>query len=259
MRLFLEEYAYSNALKNSSARLKVLFVLSNLILGVFSTSPIAPFIIFSTMVFLTIFMARIPARDYFMWFSMPLFFTIPLFLAMIFFFAGIEPWMQFNLLDYKLTMYKDSLNLGLLMVSRVLSGTSCLLFLAFTTPMNKLSSVLKLLKVPDIIIELSMLIYRYIFVVLEETTRMELSQRTRLGYTTFKKSLNSLSLLVTNVFIRAMNRGEKLHVAMESRCYDGKIELLEEDSIHKLSMIALITFEGLIFMVMYLTSDFQVL
>ncbi len=258
MRLFLEEYAYSNALKNSSARLKVLFVLSNIVLGVFSASPVTPFIIFSTMVFLTIFVAKIPARDYFTWFSIPMFFTIPLFLAMIFFFAGTEPWIQFNLLDYKLTMYKDSFNLGLLIVSRVLSGTSCLLFLAFTTPMNKLSSVLKLLKVPDIIIELSMLIYRYIFVVLEETTRMELSQRTRLGYTTFKKSLNSLSLLVTNVFIRAMNRGEKLHVAMESRCYDGKIELLEEDSIHRLSMIALITFEGLIFMVMYLTLDFRV-
>ncbi len=258
MRPFLEEYAYFNALKNTSARLKVLFVLSNLILGVFSTSPIAPFIIFSTMVFLTIFIAKIPARDYFIWFSIPLFFTIPLFLTMIFFFGGIEPWIQFNLLDYKLTMYKDSFNLGLLIVSRVLSGTSCLFFLAFTTPMNKLSSVLKLLKVPDIIIELSMLIYRYIFVVLEETTRMELSQRTRLGYTTFKKSLNSLSLLATNVFIRAMNRGEKLHVAMESRCYDGKIKLLEEDPIPKLTLIALITFEGLIFMVMYLTLDFRV-
>jgi cobalt/nickel transport system permease protein len=258
MRLFLEEYAYSNALKNTNTRLKVLFVLSNLVFGVFSTSPVAPFIIFSTMVFLTIFMAKIPARDYFMWFSTPLFFTIPLFLAMIFFFGGTQAWVQFNLFDYKLTIYRDSFNLGLLVVSRVLSGASCLFFLAFTTPMTKLSSAMKLLKVPDIIIELSMLIYRYIFVVLGEATRMELSQRTRLGYTSFKKSLNSLSLLATNVFIRAMDRGEKLHVAMESRCYDGKIKLLEEDSIQKLPMIALITFEGLIFMVMYLTRDMRV-
>jgi len=240
MRLFLEEYAYSNALKNSNTRLKALFVLSNLILGVFSTSPVAPFIIFCTMVFLTIFMAKIPARDYFMWFSTPVFFTIPLFLAMIFFFG-------------------DGINLGLLVVSRALSGASCLFFLAFTTPMAKLSSAMKLLKVPDIIIELSMLIYRYIFVVLGEATRMELSQRTRLGYTSFKKSLNSLSLLVTNVFIRAMNRGDKLHVAMESRCYDGKIKLPEEESIQKLPLIALITFEGLIFMVMYLTRDMRVI
>jgi cobalt/nickel transport system permease protein len=240
MRLFLEEYAYSNALKNSNTRLKVLFVLSNLILGVFSTSPVAPFIIFCTMVFLTIFIAKIPARDYFIWFSTPLFFTIPLFLAMIFFFG-------------------DGINPGLLVVSRVLSGASCLFFLAFTTPMAKLSSAMKLLKVPDIIIELSMLIYRYIFVVLGEATRMELSQRTRLGYTSFKKSLNSLSLLATNVFIRAMNRGEKLHVSMESRCYDGKIKLLEEDSIQKLPLIALIIFEGLIFMVMYLTKDLRVI
>ncbi len=259
MRLFLEEYAYSNALKNSNTRLKVLFVLSNLILGVFSPSPVTPFIIFSTMIFLTIFVAKIPVMDYFIWFSIPLFFTIPLFLAMIFFLGGTEPWIQFNVFDYKLTIYMDSFNLGLLVVSRVLSGTSCLFFLAFTTPMTKLSSAMKLLKVPDIIIELSMLIYRYIFVVLGEATRMELSQRTRLGYTSFKKSLNSLSLLATNVFIRAMDRGEKLHVAMESRCYDGKIKLLEEDPIPKLTLIALITFEGLIFMIMYLTSDFRVL
>ncbi len=258
MRLFLEEYAYSNGLINSNTRLKVLFVLSNLILGVFSTSPVAPFIIFFTMVFLTIFMAKIPARGYFKCFSTPLFFTIPLFLAIIFFSGGMQAWLQFNLFDHNLTIYRDSFNLGLLVASRVLSGASCMFFLAFTTPMTKLASAMKMLKVPDIIIELSMLIYRYIFVVLVEAARMELSQRTRMGYTSFKKSLNSLSLLAANVFIRAMNRGEKLHVAMESRCYDGKIKLLEEDSIQELPLIALIIFEGLIFMVMYLTTDLRI-
>ena len=69
MRLFLEEYAYFNALKNTSASLKVLFVLSNLILGVFSASPITPFIIFSMMVFITIFVAKIRVRQKFFDFS----------------------------------------------------------------------------------------------------------------------------------------------------------------------------------------------
>lgn len=259
MRLFLEEYSHNNKLKNSSTKLKVLFVLSNLGLSVFSLSPITPFIIFITMVFLTIFLAKIPFRDYFRWFSIPLVFTFPLFLVMIFFFGGAAEWALFNLFGYKLIAYKDGFNLGLLVISRVLSGTSCLLFLAFTTPMTKLSSALKLLKVPDIIIELTMMIYRYIFVVLDEATRMERSQRTRLGYSSFKKSLNSLSLLATNIFIRAMNRGEKVYVSMESRCYSGKIVLEEEKSIPKLPLIMVIAFEGLLFIVMHLTKDFRIL
>lgn len=259
MRLFLEEYAHFNKLKNSSSQLKVLFVLSNLGLGVFSVSPITPFIIFITMVILTIFVAKIPFRDYFRWFSIPLFFTFPLFLAMIFFFGGAEQWASFNLFGYKLTTYRDGFNLGLLVISRVLSGTSCLFFLAFTTPMTKLSSTLKLLKIPDIVIELTMMIYRYIFVVLDETTRMERSLRTRLGYSSFKKTLNSLSLLATTIFIRAMNRGEKVYASMESRCYSGKIVLEEEKAIPKLPLIMLIAFEGLLFVVMHLTKDFRVL
>ncbi|MDP2842163.1 MAG: CbiQ family ECF transporter T component, partial [Acetobacterium sp.] len=60
-------------------------------------------------------------------------------------------------------------------------------------------------------------------------------------------------------FIRAMNRGEKVYVSMESRCYSGKIVLEKEKSIQKLPLIMLIAYEGLLFVVMYLTKDFRVL
>jgi len=46
-------------------------------------------------------------------------------------------------------------------------------------------------------------------------------------------------MLATSLFIRAMEQGEKLYVAMNSRCYDGRFILLEEDRPIKRSEIAL--------------------
>jgi cobalt/nickel transport system permease protein len=257
MYSFLDDYAHHNNLRNANTKLKVLFAISTLVLSVFSASPITPFIIFIVMAFLTISVAKIPAKFYFKWFSGPIFFTLPVFIIMIFFFGTIT-WASFNVFGYKLTAYRDGFNLGLLLVSRVLSGTSCLFFLAFTTPMIELFSVLKLLKVPDIVVELSMMMYRYIFVLFDEALRMHNAQKIRLGCLNFKSAVDSFSLLASNLFIKAWERGERLYVAMDSRCYSGKIELLEEDKpIPKLQLAALIVLEGIFVAITYLTRDFK--
>lgn len=252
----LDEYAYCNGLRNANTKLKAAFALITLTISIFSTSPITPFIIFFIMASLTIFAAKIPARAYFRWFSGPILFMLPVFAAMIFFF-GLEPWLSIRLFDYSLAAHKDGFNLGLLAVSRVLGGTSCLFFLAFTTPTMELFSALKYLKIPSIVVELSMLIYRYIFVALEEAVKMHHAQKMRLGYSEFKRSLYSFSLLAGSLFIRAWDRGERLFIAMNSRCYDGRVELLGEDKpISAQRLVVLAAFESTLIAVAYLTRNF---
>lgn len=255
----IDDYAYCNRLRSVNTKMKVLFALATLGVAVFSPSPITPLVILLTMVSLTLFAAKIPAGVYFRWLSGPLIFTMPVFIIMIFFF-GLEPWFSFKVWGHVLTAHEDGFNLGFLVVSRVLGGTSCLFFLAFTTPTIELFSILRLLRVPDILVELSMMIYRYIFVVLGEATRMWHAQRMRLGYSGFRCALNSFSLLAGNLFIRAWDRGERLYVSMSSRCYNGRLELLQEDTpLPKKPFIALLALEGVFIMTSYLTRNFKVL
>jgi cobalt/nickel transport system permease protein len=144
------------------------------------------------------------------------------------FFSGSGPEMlAFELLGYPLSIRTDGFELALLVLSRSISGMCCLYFLALSTPMIELFAVLKASRLPESLIELSMLIYRYIFVFLDMAICIRYAQTVRLGYSNFKRSINSLGMLASTLFIRSWEQGDKLFLAMNSRCYDGKMTLFE--------------------------------
>jgi len=111
---------------------------------------------------------------------------------------------------------------------------------------------------PGAIIEISLLIYRYSFVVIDESARMERSQRARLGYADFSGSLSSAAMLATGVFVRAMNRGERLYAAMQSRCYSGTFATFREKPVSIGILLSIFGFESLVFAIMLETSGFRV-
>jgi len=49
----------------------------------------------------------------------------------------------------------------------------------------------------------------------------------RLGYSNFRRSIRSLGMLGSTLFVRSWEQGDKLFLAMNSRCYDGKMALFE--------------------------------
>lgn len=93
--------------------------------------------------------------------------------------------------------------------------------------MIELFAVLKASRLPESLIELSMLIYRYIFVFLDMALSIRYAQTVRLGYSNFRRSIHSLGMLASTLFVRSWEQGDKLFLAMNSRCYDGKMTLFE--------------------------------
>ena len=91
--------------------------------------------------------------------------------------------------------------------------------------MIEIFSVMHTLRVPPVLIDLSMLIYHFIFVFIGQAIAIHNAQTIRHGYTSFKRSLNSMAMLGAMLFIRAWKEAEDLIIAMDSRCYDGKLEL----------------------------------
>ena len=91
-----------------------------------------------------------------------------------------------------------------------------------------LTGVLKACRLPRLFTELMMLTYRFIFLLLENASAMLLSQDARLGNRSLRTVLKSRGLLASMLFIRAMRQAGSLYDAMEARCYDGQIQVLEE-------------------------------
>ncbi|MGB9938132.1 MAG: cobalt ECF transporter T component CbiQ [Methanobacterium sp.] len=258
MQNILDNYAHSNALRNINPKFKVLFALLTLIICIVSTSPIIPLLVALIVSSIIIFKAKIPAKFYFKLLSIPVAFALITFFFMTLFFGMTEPW--FNLGIFNFVVYKDGFNLGFLVFSRILGAFTCLSFLSLTTPMNDIFSILESMKIPKVVVEISMLMYRYIFVFLEEIQNMHHAQQTRMGYSNLKNSFKSSGLLISNLFIRTWIRGEQIYITMESRCYGGSIRTFQiQKSIGIKNIMLLISFESILLVGTYLTWGLNVI
>lgn len=256
----LDNYAHSNNLTNMNTYFKVLLGILTMLVSLISTSPVIPLIITLFMSFLIIFIAKISWKFYLRFFLVPFTFGFLTFVFMALFFGVGTHVLELGI--FNLAVTADGFNLGFLVFARMLGGFTCMAFLALTTPMTELFSVLELVKIPKIVLELAMLMYRYIFVFLDEAINMYHSQETRLGYSSLKKSFKSMGMLGSNLFIRTWIRGEQAYIAMESRCYDGSIKTLKEPesirSIGARNIALLVLFEVFLIIGLYITGNFTI-
>jgi cobalt/nickel transport system permease protein len=227
MTNILDDYALVSPLRHRNNWLKLAIVLFGLLAGVSATSPIPPLFIAFCMSFATMALGRAPLKLYFKLLLAPMGFAIAGVLIIAFFSGSGPEMLSFELLGYPFAVRTDGFELALLVLSRSISGMCCLYFLSLTTPMIELFAVLKASRLPESLIELSMLIYRYIFVFLDIALSIRYAQTVRLGYSSFRRSLHSLGMLGSTLFIRSWEQGDKLFLAMNSRCYDGKMTLFE--------------------------------
>jgi cobalt/nickel transport system permease protein len=102
----------------------------------------------------------------------------------------------------------------------VLKSSLCLFTIVLfsnTTPFAKLLEALRQWRVPALLITLLALMYRYLFVLIDEMERM---QRARTSRTFVKKRAlqwRSLAVIMSQLFIRSTGRAEKIFAAMCSR------------------------------------------
>ena len=254
----LDSYAHYNNLKNINTFFKVIFAITTMLVSLISSSPVVPLLIALVMSFLIVSQAKIPWKFYLKFLSVPFLFGLITFIFMSLFF-GVGA----HILDlgiFNLAVTEDGFNLGLLTFSRVLAGFTCMAFLALTIPMTELFSELERLKIPQIVMDLAMLMYRYIFIFLDEAINMYHAQETRLGYSSLKKSFKSMGMLGSNLFIRTWIKGEQAHIAMESRCYDGSIKTMKEPesmrTIGARNLVLLTIFEVGLVIGLYFTGNF---
>lgn len=172
--------------------------------------------------------ARIPYRFYLKLLWYPIIIIAITCIIIALFFGYQQPLTEVNLLGLRWTVFKDGITLGINIFFRVLGGLSTQFFLVLTTPMTSILLILRKARIPTVLIETSLLIYRYIFVFIEVMETMHTAQELRLGYSGLRRRLRSTSLLIANLFIRTLEQGERTFTAMNARGYDGNIRVLED-------------------------------
>jgi len=221
----MDDIALTSPLRYKNTTLKVILVGFALLAGLLSSSPVPPFFILICMVSSTMIFGRIPLGVYFKLFFAVLGFVAVSCIILAFFSldGSGESLLAIPIFRWELTVTAGSANQAILVFARSLSGISSLFFLSMTTPILELFSYFKRFSFLDIFMELTMLIYRYIFVFLSLLFSIQSAQKMRFGYHNFKSSIHSAGLLVGSLFIQTLEQGDRLYLSMNSRCYDGKL------------------------------------
>ncbi len=125
-----------------------------------------------------------------------------------------------------LTAGRETLFYALRMWAAAMAGVSCLYFLACTTPAGDLLAFLERLGLPGLILQLTALIYRFIFLLLDRAYAMDRAQKSRLGNRDYRTALKSFGAMAASLLAGSMHRSKALYDAMEARCYEGSLHLL---------------------------------
>lgn len=221
MENILEDYAHRSALRHLDVRLKLLLGGGAILIGILSPSPIGPAFIAVSMAMITVGVARIPGGFYARLLTIPLSFAAISAGVILFLSGGGDTLWTAVLGPVTLSVTSGSANLALLVLSRTFSGMCALFFIALTTPMTEIFTVMRSMRLPREFIDLSMLIYHFIFVLIGEAVATRNAQEMRHGYATFRNAIASFAMLAGMLFVRAWEKGEELIVAMDARCYDG--------------------------------------
>jgi cobalt/nickel transport system permease protein len=225
----LEDIAQANGLREVNTYLKIVMGLGAIILCLLSRSYIAPLFIAILLSGAIIFLARIDARTYVELFMVPVWFAAMSVIVIILMSGGNEIYWSWNPFSWlSLSVTRESLNEGIFVFCRVIGGMSALIFIALTTPMTDLFIVMKRCRIPEAVLDLAMIIYRTIFMIMHMLVQTYQAQVMRLGYSSFRESIESFSTLCGSVFIASWGAGEDLVRAMDARCYAGKFAVLGE-------------------------------
>jgi cobalt/nickel transport system permease protein len=123
------------------------------------------------------------------------------------------------------------------------------ILLASTTSFTELLLAFRYLKVPQLLVAVFSLMWRYLFLMVEEVDRLTRARLSRSGKSPLSKNRSGGSLLwrarVTgslagSLFIRSLERSERVYQAMLARGYDGEIRSLREVPLERKEILYLV-------------------
>lgn len=245
----IDNYAYNSKLSNSNPIEKLLFSLLTMFICIYSNSVFISMGVILFMSYVSIVKGGVPLSLYLKLLLIPTVFLITgvLTIAINKLDSSTGALFYIKIYNTYIGCTSESLWTSLRTFCKSLGSVSCLYFLTVTTPMTNILLALKKLKVPVLFIELMSLVYYFIFILLNTSANIIISQNSRLGYLNLKSSIKSVALLCSNLFIKSYKRSFDTFTALESRGYNGYLNVIEVEEFQEfLSLPKIFTIELLL-------------
>jgi cobalt ECF transporter T component CbiQ len=218
----IDEIAYSSPFRDWSPLGKFALALSLLVSSLLASSIVIPFLVFLIGFSLLFYSTKM---------RLPRVIVLALLDGLVIFFVGAvviafvttgDSLWSLNLGFAVLNFSRQGVELGMLVFMRAVAGATVMLFFATSTPIPHLANALRQVKIPAEIVELTILIYRYSFLLLEQLETMYVAAHSRLGFNGIKNKFRTTAKLMVGVFIRSLDVAERSQVALNCRCFQGE-------------------------------------
>lgn len=236
----IDKYAYISKLNKMNPMLKFVIAVLSMVVCLGMDHIVVSVLIFLAMSWLTVVRGKISLKYYVKLLRIPLFFLVVGVLTIIINITS-QPadLVSIPVFSKYVSISSEGLFTGIVLVFKAFGTVACLYFLSLSTPMFEITQVFNQLRCPKIFTELMLLIYRFIFLLMDTSHMMVISADSRLGYMTKKTWLNSTGMIAGSLFLKSFKRSMSMYNAMEARCYDGTIEFLNEEKPVKKRQIVL--------------------
>lgn len=240
----IDSLCYDSKLRFINPMEKIIYTVMTIFLLIFSRSIIVAIVVLVVNHVLNTTVGGLTLRRYIKLMSIPIAFIILSTIAIIVNFSRVKLNLYaIPLGSFYITGSKEGVIRGIQLILTAFSSVSSLYFLSLNTTMVDIIYALRTMKLPKIFVELMMLIYRYIFLLLELAINITIAQKSRLGYKNYATSLKSFASMLSSVFIKSIRMSSQLYDALDSRGYDGELRVVNEfDEFSKKRFICIFIF-----------------
>lgn len=226
----IDLFAYTSGMNAWNPAFKVCLAVGTIILCLALDRPAVSLAVVLSMGWLSVRRGGVPMGGYLSLLRVPLAFLLLSGLAVACT-VGKTPVGDWNLSLhwFYISVTADSLRFALALTAKAFGAVSALYLLALSTPAGELAGVLRRAHLPELLVELMYLIYRFVFILLDTHGRMRDAAQSRLGYRDFRTSCRSFGWTAGNLLVLAIKKSSVYYDAMESRCYNGSLRFLETE------------------------------
>ena len=129
----------------------------------------------------------------------------------------------FRVLSWPMGFLIDGVQTAALTSLRALAAVSCLAFLALTTPMADMGWLLSRAGIPQPLIEVALLTYRFTMLLVEMASHGVTAQKARLGWHGPWRTARAAHLLAAALLPRAIERARRLETGLTARGFTGAL------------------------------------
>lgn len=238
--MFTEKFSMEDAfLQRINPGIKLWAFTFLIITTIFSNSIFSLFPLFSILIFFSL-LSNIPLKFFFLRTSI----FIPMFAAIISlplpFIVPGNILAKINLDGIIIMITLEGIFKAINFIFKIWICVAALNLLILTTKFSEIINTLQNFKLPKLFILMLALTYRFIFLFIDEAYRMILAREAR---TIKKKSkieiMKDIGNIISNLFIRAYERGERVYLAMISRGFSKNSNIRINTNIYKNNRIFL--------------------